>query len=79
MSLDAVEQPMVDWPYGEIGLVHAECPFDKEQIAVILDNFLVFDFTVCHISLQSVHPCVFGNFALVYGDGRLTFRVSSLL
>ena len=74
MCLDAVEQPMVDWPYGEVGLVHAKCPFDKRQIAVILNNFLVLDLAVGHISLQSVQSCVLDYFVLVYGDGSLTFQ-----
>ena len=74
MRFDAIKQPMVDWSYGKVGLVHTECPFDKEQITVILDDFLIFDLAVRHISLQSVKPRILGYLVLVYGDGSLTFQ-----
>ena len=74
MGFDAVEQSMVDWPYGEIGLVHTERPFDEGQVSVILNNCLVPDLAVGHISLQPVQPCVLGYFVLVYGHCRLSLQ-----
>ena len=74
MGLDAVEQPMVNWPYSEIGLVHAECPFDKVQVAVILGNLLILDLTVGNVSLKPVQSCVLGYLIVVYGDGRFPLQ-----
>lgn len=79
MSLNPVEEPVIDRSDCKVGLVHAESPFDKVQVAVALDDFTVRNLAIGHIALQSVQERVGGNLTAVNRDFRLAIECQELV